>query len=188
MTLYQSRIRCIVNALCKRSIYNVLDMGCGDGKLIKIISDSGQFRKIGGVDKSEKRIAKACRLVEKNSCISFYNQSFLEYNSNFKNYEAIILSEVIEHLQKEEIEKVLDLILLDYLPNVLIITTPNRTYNINFEVLYNGLRHSSHTFELSEDEIHLFVNKLQKKYIKYIFYSDFCTEDHATHLIFAEKR
>lgn len=73
------------------------------------------------------------------------------------NYEAIICSEVIEHLYPDILDKILPVTLGIYQPRVLIVTTPNAEYNINFEDLNYGkpnatMRHDDHKFEWTRQQ------------------------------------
>lgn len=187
MTLYEKRNNAILKLLIDSISTSVLDVGCGDGRFVNFIAANDFFSKIGAVDLSERKINRAkkkCKFIEK---IQFYNQSFLEYNCNFANYDAFVLSEIIEHLEKDNLQLLFKLIFKVYFPSIVILTTPNRSYNVNYEVLYNGLRHPSHIFELSENEIPVFINKLSQAFTEYRFYSNYCDDNHASHLITAIK-
>lgn len=187
MTLYEIRNKCIIEILKSTSIHNVLDLGCGDGKLFNILCQENSFIKIGGVDISYKKIAKLRKKYDSFGHMFFYNSSFLCYNPEFRCYDGIVLSEVIEHLKKEELQILFDLIFKRYMPNMVILTTPNRSYNYHFEVLHNGLRHSSHIFELSEVEFSFFIKKLTENYRNYDFKGGYCDSTHATHLLICKK-
>lgn len=183
MTLYEERNNTIFNLLRDSLCKSVLDVGCGDGRFISLLTENVFFVKIGAVDLSGKKIKRAqkrCNNIEK---VHFFNQSFLEYNCEFKHFEAFVLSEVIEHLERDDLQLLFNLIFTVYLPQIVIITTPNRSYNVNYEVLYNGFRHSSHIFEVSEIEMLAFIDDLKKIYTRYYFYSGFCDSKHASHLI-----
>lgn len=183
MALYEERNNTIFNLLCDSLCKSVLDVGCGDGRFVSILTEKDYFAKIGAVDLSEKKIKRAkkrCNCIEK---VHFFNQSFLEYNCEFKHFEAFVLSEVIEHFEEEDLQLLFNLIFTVYLPRIVVITTPNRSYNVNYEVLYNGFRHSSHIFEVSEKEMQAFIDDLSKTYTNYKFYPGFCDSKHASHLI-----
>ena len=188
MTLYEHRINKILSVLNTFKAKKIIDFGCGNGKLVQHLSESGKFECFACVEISKKRVAKLKRMFSSNNTISVFEQSFFEYNSHFCKYDCAILSEVIEHLNEKELSILFDLILNQYSPKLLIITTPNRTYNEKLLILHNGLRHASHIFELSVDDLKIFLQKLKDQYPRYAFFEDFCDPDQATHLIVIEKR
>lgn len=183
MTLYEERNNTIFNFLCGSLCKSVLDIGCGDGRLVNLLAKSDCFTKIGAVDLSGKRINRAQKKCNYSEKVNFFNQSFFEYNCEFKYFEAFVLSEFIEHFERDDLKSLFELIFTVYFPQIVIFTTPNRSYNTNYEILYNGFRHSSHIFELSENEIREFVHNLNKTYTNYFFKSGFCDNKHASHLI-----
>ncbi len=186
MTLYEMRNTTIAKILNLKLITSVLDLGCGDGRLIKLLYNNNIFDNISGVDISSNKIKRLKNIYTDDSRVTFYEQSFFEYNNEFKKYDAIILSEVIEHLDKEDVFKLLNLIFKVYVPKILIITTPNRSYNYHYEILHNGLRHASHIFELSDQDVVLFTENIRKKYNNYKVKHGYCDNNHASHLIISE--
>lgn len=187
MCQYKIRNQKIISILASKEIKTIIDFGCGDGKLIDSLSHKVWPKQISGVDISKKRINKIQAKHADNSKICTYCQSFFEYNSVFSNFEAIILAEVIEHLPPTELKKLFNLIFLYYKPKLVIITTPNRSYNVNFEILHHGLRHSSHFFELSEDDIKIFISEMKETYSNYNIINDYCDENRISHLVIAER-
>ena len=83
-------------------------------------------------------------------------------------FEAIISSEVIEHLDPPDLERFWEVHIGNLQPNMLIVTTPNREFNILFETVEKlsgtpgrsftreGLdypvRHDDHRFEYTRAE------------------------------------
>ncbi|MBN1253034.1 MAG: class I SAM-dependent methyltransferase [Bacteroidales bacterium] len=80
---------------------NHLDIGCGDGKLISIISKLNKEKQHFGYDLSEPAIllAKALNFNRKNA--TFVNGDFAEAEFEF---DLITLIEVLEHIPDAEIE------------------------------------------------------------------------------------
>jgi hypothetical protein len=71
--------------------------------------------------------------------------------------DAIVCSEVIEHLYSHQVPLVLPILLGAYQPQVLVVTTPNIEYNINFPNLQHNtpeqqLRNDDHKFEWTRQE------------------------------------
>lgn len=187
LTLYQERIFAIVRLLIKNNIDSVLDCGCGDGKLLKELANSNHFKMLAGVDCSLKRVLKAKKNNKGNNVI-FFNQSFFETIPEFKKYDAIVASEIIEHFSSDELEAFFRISLCDLLVKLLIITTPNKSYNYHYDILYDGLRHSSHKFEMDEEDILKFTKFMKEKFPQYNIVCGFCDSNHASHLIIFERR
>ncbi|MEN9884634.1 MAG: hypothetical protein RLZZ420_1851 [Bacteroidota bacterium] len=119
----QKRLK-FISSMLKQSITNgaeVLDIGCGNGIISRSLGALG-FNVLG-VDVSEKAIGKA-RSLNNLSNVRFEVRSAEQLVADGQQYEAIICSEVLEHLhQPGDVLKVLRLILKDN--GVLIVTVPN---------------------------------------------------------------
>lgn len=188
MTLYECRINKIFDLLKYYNAKRIIDFGCGDGKLVRYLNQSNAFKELACVEISKKQITKLIKNFGGNNKIKIFDQSFFEYNELFKKYDATILSEVIEHLTNSEIDTLLNLILNTYCPQILIITTPNKSFNINLPTLHNGLRHSSHLFEFTIEDVEGFLEQIQGKFPLYTAYRGYCDKNQSTHFIIIEKR
>lgn len=186
MPLYFERYNAILDEIRKVNLFRILDMGCGDGKLINYLICKEPQLEITGIDNSSKSLRKASKLIQSDR-VQLINRSFLIYSPAFKCNEIIVLSEVIEHLQAVELALLFQIIFDKYCPKFLIITTPNKSYNINYKTLYNGLRHSSHVFEIADDNIPDFLNYLSDTFRNYTFKHKYCDKNGASHLITAER-
>lgn len=186
MTLYAERNEAIYRTLLNNSIESVLDCGCGNGKLLNQLAKSKKFNKLAGLDISKKRIEKA-KSINANYNITFFCASIFELKKEWEEYEAIVASELIEHFSNEENKKFFHNILDVLCPKILIITTPNRSYNHNYDTLYNGLRHSSHQFELDENEVVRTAQQIEDSFCDYRVKYDFCDKNHASHLIIIKQ-
>lgn len=187
MKLHEERIFAICNILNKYNVESVLDCGCGNGRLLKKLLSMSNFKKLAGVDYSQKRL-KIAKKNTQNSTVKLYYQSFFDVNVDFFQYEAFVASEIIEHLSSEELNMFFEKILKRIKPKLLIITTPNKSYNMNYEILYNGLRHKSHVFEFDEQELNDYLIILRKSYPYYIIEKGYCDSNHASHLIIFERK
>jgi 2-polyprenyl-3-methyl-5-hydroxy-6-metoxy-1,4-benzoquinol methylase len=99
----------------------VLDVGCGNGIISRGIGKEGYH--VHGIDISEKAIEKARALTTLEN-VTFDNISAEQLVADGKKYDAVICSEVLEHLNHpESLLKVLYQSLKD--DGVLIVTTPN---------------------------------------------------------------
>lgn len=100
---------------------NILDVGCGNGVISRHLGRFG-FN-VTGIDVSEKAIEKA-QALNKYSNVKFMTKSAEELIAEGAKYDAIICSEVLEHLSNPD--ALLDVLNKSLLRNgKLIITVPN---------------------------------------------------------------
>lgn len=86
------------NNLPKGSV--VLDVGCGNGVITRSLGSLGF--KVLGIDVSERAIERA-NLLNKFPNVNFKVISAEQLNSEGNKYDAVICSEVLEHLQNPEL-------------------------------------------------------------------------------------
>lgn len=103
----------------------ILELGCGMGEFYYFCKKEGYIN-YEGIDASKENIAYIKEHLGAESKVSLGNM--FEYLSNDKlgGYDAVILNDVIEHLTKPEIFRVLDLVYANLNTNgVFLIKTPN---------------------------------------------------------------
>ncbi len=93
---YLSYIKYVAEAIVKDGFDNVLDVGCGDGRLCQFLSGNKGMKRIKGIDLSEKAIAWARTF---NPDIEFAVQDVSAENDK---WEAITAVEVFEHIPDSE--------------------------------------------------------------------------------------
>lgn len=150
----------------------ILDMGCGQGALIKELLKDKQFTEILGVDVSTNALKKAKNRLQyeefteqQKSRVGFKQGSLVYYDKRFRDFDAVALIEVIEHLEPERLPTMERVLFECAKPKMIIITTPNQTYNHSIEALgLNYMRHSDHRFEWTQAEFESWSNKVAEKY------------------------
>ncbi|MDX1987319.1 MAG: 3' terminal RNA ribose 2'-O-methyltransferase Hen1 [Candidatus Obscuribacter sp.] len=166
ISLNTLRQQAVLDALKKCGARKVIDLGCGEGKLLKILLEDKGFEHVSGMDVSSRalsRLAKRLRLDEtlqpsvpgrtsRTGCTVF--QGSLTYRDDrLQGYDAATCVEVIEHLDKDRLEAFARVVFAEAKPGVVVVTTPNIEYNVRFEKLPAGkLRHSDHRFEFTRQE------------------------------------
>ena len=141
-------------------VQKVLDLGCGEGKLLQLLLKDKQFKNIVGMDVSIRSLEIAAdRLnlsdlppVQKER-IQLIHGSLMYRDRRLEGFDAAVVVEVIEHLDMPRL-KAFERVLFEFAkPKTVVMTTPNREYNAMWEnVGKDKLRHGDHRFEWTRAE------------------------------------
>ena len=159
-TLHEQRIEAVVATLKANGSNRVVDLGCGEGVLIHALLKDPQFQEIVGVDVSTQRLTVAERKLKLKRApeavrkrVRLFQSALTYRDRRLKGYDACCAVEVIEHIEPERIRAFEDAIFTAARPQLVVVTTPNREYNANYEGLTkNQLRHGDHRFEWTREE------------------------------------
>ncbi len=159
-SLHEQRLRVVTQALLERGARTVLDLGCGEGKLMRRLREHAQFAQIFGVDVSWRALKRAATRLGLKSWPDFQDErvrleqgSLLYRDARLTGFDAAALVEVIEHLDPQRLVTVEETVFGHARPYTVIVTTPNREYNTQWESLPAGtVRHHDHRFEWTRDE------------------------------------
>jgi 3' terminal RNA ribose 2'-O-methyltransferase Hen1 len=160
LPLVAQRKRAVVEALQAEGATRVLDLGCGEGALLQeLIRDPG-FREIVGVDVSPRALMVAERRLDldrmpdsKRARLRLIQSSLTYRDERFAGYDAAVLMEVIEHVDRERLPALESSVFAHARPKSIIVTTPNVEHNVRFEHLAAGTRrHRDHRFEWTRAE------------------------------------
>lgn len=165
-TLHYKRLREVMHELIRSGAHSVIDLGCGDGKLLKMLLKEKQFENILGVDVSYRELEKAMdrldyhNLPPKQKERIKLTQGALTYRDDrLKGFDAAAIVEVIEHLDTNRLEAFERAVFEFAKPGVVVLTTPNQEYNRLFETMgKDTLRHSDHRFEWTRSEFEAWAN------------------------------
>ncbi len=158
--LNDQRMGRVVETLQGLDAATVLDLGCGEGRLVRELLRHGQFRRIIGVEVAPRVLAGAAdrlRLEEmpdlKRKRVELLQGSLVYRDDRLQGFDAAAVVEVIEHMDPERLPAFEAAVFGHARPGAVIVTTPNRDYNALFETLPAGtMRHPDHRFEWSRDE------------------------------------
>ena len=176
--LNDARLQAVADAVIATRAKTVIDLGCGEGKLIARLIKSSQITKITGVDVSlpalEKAKDKLERLPERAKGKASLIQGSLTYrDKRFAGFDAVCAVEVIEHLDLSRLSAFERVVFKFTNPPLLIITTPNAEYNINYGRLHNEtMRHSDHRFEWTRKEFKEWADRMCERYGYSVEFSD----------------
>ena len=154
------RLIAVLGALRASGARRVLDLGCGDGRLLAGLLQDGQFEQIVGVDASTaalERAARRLRLAEmaprQRARISLLQGALTYSDRRLAGYDAAVLMEVIEHVDRDRLGALEQAVFGAAAPATVIVTTPNAEYNVRYPGLAPGARrHPDHRFEWGRAE------------------------------------
>jgi 3' terminal RNA ribose 2'-O-methyltransferase Hen1 len=169
ISLNQQRMNSVVDLLKAQGAKRVVDLGCGEGKLIKLLLAEPIFTEILGMDVtySSLEIAQQRLKIDRysESRLRLIQGSLTYRDDRIAGYDAATLIEVIEHLDLNRLAA-LERVLFEFAcPRLVIITTPNVEYNVNFPALPHGkLRHRDHRFEWTRAEFESWARRVGDRY------------------------
>ncbi|UOQ64484.1 3' terminal RNA ribose 2'-O-methyltransferase Hen1 [Hymenobacter volaticus] len=156
--LHDLRLARIAEEIRRVGAKRVLDLGCGEGKLVRRLLQQPQIEHILGMDVSYQELLRAqerLHLAEmpprQRERLSLVQGSLLYHDPRLAGFDAAAVVEVIEHLDEGRLAAFEQVLFARARPGVVFLTTPNATYNQKFEKLSAGqFRHSDHRFEWTE--------------------------------------
>jgi 3' terminal RNA ribose 2'-O-methyltransferase Hen1 len=170
--LSDRRIGAVVSALGDAGAKRVLDLGCGNGRLLQELLKNGSFERIVGVDVSYTALERAARRLhlhemspKQRERIEFIQSSLTYQDRRLKGYDAAAVVEVIEHLDPSRLDAFERAVFGNAHPATVVLTTPNVEYNVRFPGLPAGaLRHRDHRFEWTRAEFRDWANRTAGEY------------------------
>jgi 3' terminal RNA ribose 2'-O-methyltransferase Hen1 len=158
--LNDTRMERVTAVLKELGAASVLDLGCGEGRLLRELLKLPGFNRIVGVEVAPRVLAQAgdrLRLDEmsdmKRKRVELLQGSLTYRDDRLQGFDAAAVVEVIEHMDAERLPAFEQALFGHARPNAIIITTPNRDYNALFPALPAGrMRHPDHRFEWSREE------------------------------------
>ena len=158
--LSDQRLGAVVTALREAGAGRVLDLGCGEGRLLRELLGDRSFGEIVGMDVSHRALEVAgarLRLDEmpenQQRRIRLIQGSLTYRDERLSGFDAAAVVEVVEHLDPYRLAA-FERVLFEFArPRTVVLTTPNAEYNARFEALPAGeYRHADHRFEWSREE------------------------------------
>jgi len=158
--LAPQRAAAVLEALHDVNARSVADVGCGEGALLKRLLADPSFTTIIGADVSAWVLARAARALNLRDAsdrdrqrVQLVQSSVTYQDDRLAALDAIVLMEVIEHVDLERLPALEASVFAAASPGAVVVTTPNADYNARYETLHAGeFRHPDHRFEWSRAE------------------------------------
>jgi 3' terminal RNA ribose 2'-O-methyltransferase Hen1 len=155
LRLRDLRTDAVTSALDEAQARRVLDLGCGDGRLVQALLRHGSFDEIVGVDVSVAALHRAARRLgldemapKQRERVRLLQGALTYRDRRLTGYDAAVLMEVIEHVDLGRLDALERAVFGSAQPTTVIVTTPNVEFNVRFEELPAGsLRNRDHRFE-----------------------------------------
>ncbi|MFF9110983.1 3' terminal RNA ribose 2'-O-methyltransferase Hen1 [Streptomyces sp. NPDC014805] len=166
------RREAITTVLRQTGAARVLDLGCGQGELVRELLRDARFTEIVGVDVSMRALTVASRRLKLNRMgerqaerVTLLQGSLAYTDSRLKGYDAAVLSEVIEHLDLPRLPALEYAVFGAARPRTVVVTTPNVEYNVRWESLPAGhVRHGDHRFEWTREEFRAWARAVAERH------------------------
>jgi 3' terminal RNA ribose 2'-O-methyltransferase Hen1 len=172
ISLNELRIGAVMAALRQSGAKRVLDLGCGEGNLVRALIQEKSFEEIVGVDVSHRALEMASdrlrleRMPDKQRERLKLMQGSLTYrDKRLAGYDAAAVVEVIEHLDPPRLAAFERVVFESARPGSVVVTTPNAEYNVKFPTLPAGkFRHKDHRFEWSRAEFETWAKGVAERF------------------------
>jgi 3' terminal RNA ribose 2'-O-methyltransferase Hen1 len=158
LSLNEQRLGAVVAALRASGAKRVLDLGCGAGSLLRELLRDRHFDEVVGLDVSIRSLEAAQRRLK-------LDRSLMYRDQRLEGFDAAAVVEVVEHLDPPRLAA-FERVLFEFArPRTVVLTTPNREYNVTWETLPAGqFRHPDHRFEWSRPEFQNWANVVAARF------------------------
>ena len=155
ISLNEQRLGAVISALHSCGAKRVLDLGCGEGRLLRELLRDRAFTEIVGMDVSHRALDLAAHKLRLDQLpamqrerIRLLHGSLTYRDKRLEGFDAACVVEVVEHQDPPRLAA-FERVLFEFAqPKTVVMTTPNVEYNVRFETLPAGkLRHKDHRFE-----------------------------------------
>ena len=172
MRLWQQRMGAVVAVLRSVGAHRVVDLGCGEGKLLRALLDEKSITEIVGMDVSYRSLEIASQRLrldrlppKQKERLKLIQGSLMYRDKRLEGYDAATVIEVIEHLDAPRLAAFERVVFQATRPKTVIVTTPNAEYNVKFETLPAGqFRHKDHRFEWTREQFQAWSVRIAERF------------------------
>jgi 3' terminal RNA ribose 2'-O-methyltransferase Hen1 len=172
ISLNEQRLGSVLAALKASGATRVLDLGCGEGRLLQSLLKEKQFSEIIGMDVSHRTLEIASERLHydrlpplQKARLKLLHGSLIYRDQRLAGFDAAAVVEVIEHLDAPRLAAFERVLFECTAPKTIVITTPNSEYNVKWETLPAGkFRHRDHRFEWTRAEFQAWSNRVAARF------------------------
>ncbi len=172
LKLWEQRLGSVVAVLKAGGAKRILDLGCGEGRLLRELMSHKEFQHLLGMDVSHRSLEVASERLHldrlppmQKERIRLMHGSLMYKDKRLSAYDAACVVEVIEHLDPPRLAAFERVLFEHARPKQAIITTPNSEYNVHFETLPAGqFRHKDHRFEWTRPQFRAWADSICSRF------------------------
>ncbi|KAA0017961.1 3' terminal RNA ribose 2'-O-methyltransferase Hen1 [Antrihabitans cavernicola] len=159
-SLGEQRIGAVLDQLRTLGAKSVVDLGCGEGRLLRALFADHSFGTIVGADVSDRALTKARKRLRLDDLsdrerdrIALLQTSATYRDARLSGFDAMVLMEVIEHVDPPRLPALIRSVFAQARARTVLVTTPNAEYNALYPALAHGeFRHPDHRFEFTRTQ------------------------------------
>ena len=185
VSLNERRLDKITELVSALGVKTVIDLGCGEGRLLAQLLGVKSLDRVVGMDVSIRSLEHASERLHldrmaprQRARIDLLHGSLVYRDERLKGFDAATVIEVIEHLDPPRLATFERVLFEAARPTFVIVTTPNREYNVKFAGLAAGhFRHGDHRFEWTREEFRAWCASQCQRFQYHVEYHSIGDED-----------
>jgi 3' terminal RNA ribose 2'-O-methyltransferase Hen1 len=161
----------VQNALRSAGAKRVLDLGCGEGRLLRQLITDQFFDEIVGVDTSMAALIRARQKLDmdrmppaQRSRLRLLHGSLTYRDKRLAGFDGAAVVEVVEHLDPERLNAFERSVFEFSKSSVVVLTTPNADYNVRFGLPAGSFRHPDHRFEWPREDFERWAGAVAERF------------------------
>ena len=170
--LGEQRLEAVLEAVRNAGAGRVVDLGCGEGRLLErlivepaVTRTAGVDASVGALERAERRLKLDEMSERRRERIQLLQGALTYTDSRLRDFDVATVVEVVEHVDPERLDVFVEVVFGRISAPSVVLTTPNREFNANFEHLdARGLRHDDHRFEWTRSEFEAWAGGIAARF------------------------
>jgi 3' terminal RNA ribose 2'-O-methyltransferase Hen1 len=168
--LVAHRREVVLAALKQSGARTVVDVGCGEGTLLKDLLDDPTYTEVVGTDVSPRALDLAERRLattheRRQERLRLLQSSVTYRDGRLTGFDAMVLTEVVEHVDPARLPALEDTVFGHARAGTVVLTTPNAEHNVRYPALSAGaFRHPDHRFEWTRSELRAWADAVATRH------------------------